>query len=244
LHEQELDYEIILVDNNSSENLPVEFKKKFPEITLIESPINVGFAKGNNLGIAQAKGKYILLLNSDTLLLNNAISRAVSFLEKENNVAVVSARLEYPDGTVQHNCQRFPSIKYKLFELLRLQKLLGGRIDDKILLGSFFDHNSIVYPDWVWGTFFMFRRESLSKLPNQKLADDFFMYVEDVQWCMQFKKIGYKVAFEPSAKVVHLMGKSGGKKNELMEKNMKLFMNMYYSPFHQTCIRLLDKLLR
>jgi GT2 family glycosyltransferase len=239
--ENELNYEIILVDNNSSEVSPIEFKKKFPEILLIENSINVGFARGNNLGIAQAKGKYILLLNSDTVLLNNAISLALNFIEKENDVGVVSVRLEYPDGTVQHNCQRFPSIKYKLFELLRLQKFFGKRIGGNVLLGSFFDHNLAVYPDWVWGTFFLFKKDSLQLFPEQKLADNFFMYVEDMQWCMEFRKQGYKIAFDPRGVVVHYMGKSGGSKSKLIEANSKLFMNNYYSPLHRNCIYFLDK---
>jgi GT2 family glycosyltransferase len=238
-----LKYEIIVVDNNSTEFPASDFKRKFQDIILIESPVNVGFAKGNNLGIARASGKYILLLNSDTVLLNDAVSRAKNFLECEQDVGVLAARLEYPDGRIQHNCQRFPSIRYKLFELLRLQKFLREFDGGKILFGPFFGYDSVAYPDWVWGTFFMFRRESLKLLPENKLADDFFMYVEDVQWCMDFKLIGYRIAFLPTARVIHLMGGSGSERNELMIKNMNQFMERY-SWVKRTVIQLLDYLLQ
>src|SRR5579859_6527191 len=97
---KDLHYEIILVDNKSTEINPDEFVKKFRAIILIKSETNVGFAKGNNLGINRSSGKYILLLNSDTVLLNNAISCAMNFLEREPRVGVVSAKLVYPDGRV------------------------------------------------------------------------------------------------------------------------------------------------
>jgi GT2 family glycosyltransferase len=236
-------YEIIIVDNDSTEKPAEEFKSRFPDIILVKNSTNEGFAKGNNEGIRKASGTYILLLNSDAELKNNAILICLRFLEAHSGVAVVSSKLEYPDGRPQHNCQRFPSIRYLLFELLRLQKFLPRKWGGKILLGFFFDHNSVVYPDWIWGTFFLFKRELLQELPTQKLADEFFMYVEDMQWCMEFRKLGYTIAFEPKAITVHHMGQSKGKKNYLIEKNMAIFMEHYYSPWKRKLIRFLSSLL-
>jgi GT2 family glycosyltransferase len=238
-----LSYEIIVVDNASHEISPQKFLERFPNIQLIVSSVNVGFAKGNNLGIAKATGNYILLLNSDTILKNNAVAIGVEVLEKDRAIGAMAARLEYPDGKLQHNCQRFPSVKYKLFELLRMQKFLPADLGGKILLGFFFDHNQPAAPDWVWGTFFMFRRDLLQKLPEAKLNDHFFMYVEDVQWCMDFRRLGYSIAFDPRAQVIHLMGKSGGAKSALMEENMNKFMKVYYAPFERKIIKLLDRML-
>lgn len=242
--EPSLDFEIILVDNASSEHDPTDFLKRYPSITLIKSPLNVGFAKGNNLGIAHAKGEYVLLLNSDAELLSDAISSSLKLSKTYNNVGVVTTRLEYPNGEVQHNCQRFPSIRYKLFELFRLQKILGKKRGGEILLGPFFDYRSIIFPDWVWGTFFLFRREMLNALPDKKLADDFFMYVEDIQWCMDFRNIGYKILFNPGARVLHLLGMSKGSRNKMMEQNHVTFMRKYYSRVHRELIKLLDLALR
>lgn len=234
--------EVILVDNHSSECDPDEFKNRFPQITLIKNPENSGFAKGNNVGIMSATGDYILLLNSDTELKNDAITIVHQFLERHHSVAVASARLQYPSGIIQHNCQRFPSVRAKLFELFRLQKFTG-KMGERVLFGPFFKYDAVAFPDWVWGTFFMFQKSLLNKLPNKKLAETFFMYGEDMEWCMEFKKLGLKIGFIPDAHVVHHLGKSGGKANAWMQQNHTIFLNQYYSKLHQLLLRGLDKLL-
>lgn len=236
-------FEIVLVDNNSTDVNPQKFKERFPDIKLVISPTNVGFAKGNNLGLSKSGGEYILLLNSDTLLTDDAVTIVHEFLKSQEKVAVATARLQYPDGRVQHNCQRFPSISARLFEVLRLQKIFqqwGG----KILFGPFFNYNSIAYPDWVWGTFFFFKRNLLIQLTDNKLPDDFFMYGEDVQWCYEFKRLGYSIAFVPHATVTHLMGKSGGQAALWMKQNQQRFLDLYYSRTHQRVISFFDWLLR
>jgi GT2 family glycosyltransferase len=233
--------EIILVDNASSEQPADNFTRIFPEITLVKSSANVGFSRGNNLGIEQAKGRYILLLNSDAELLNDGISITYQFLEQNPDVAVATGKLMYPDGRLQHNCQRFPSIRYQLIELLRLQKMSGGI--KKKLFGSFFNYNEIAYPDWVWGTFFMFKKDLLNELPNKKLADDFFMYSEDMQWCKDFRLRGYKTVFLPQARIKHLMGGSGAAKNEMMKANDEIFLRKYYSWPNRMLFKILKRIL-
>lgn len=234
-------FEIVLVDNASTDKDPTEFVRRFPMIKLVKNSVNTGFAKGNNAGIEKATGENILLLNSDTELLNNAVYVSLQSLKENRLVAAVGCRLTYPDGQVQHNCQRFPSIKYKVFELLRLQKLLPSNVAGKVLLGSFFDHSTPVFVDWIWGTFFLFRKDLLRLLPGNKLADDFFMYVEDMQWCMDFRKLGFRIAFEPRAHVCHFSGQSNGNKLPMMEANTHTFMRKYFSPWQRTFIKRLDK---
>jgi GT2 family glycosyltransferase len=239
-----LNYEIILVDNFSTEKNPDEFLNLFPNLILIKNPTNSGFAKGCNLGISRSKGEYILLLNSDTILINNAIAICLGFLKENPDVAVVSSRLEYPDGEPQSNCQRFPSVKYQLFELFRLQKFLSKKRRGKILFGYFFGHDIIAYPDWVWGTFFMFEKKKLDWLHAGRLADNFFMYVEDMQWCKDFRLLGFEIAFQPEAKVIHFLGKSGvQKKGEMMRKNTYEFMKKYYTRAEIVLIKYIHRLL-
>ncbi len=240
---QGLVYEIVLVDNGSTEVDPDEFLEKFPKIILIKSQTNLGFAVGCNRGINQAIGNYILLLNSDTILINNAVAVCFNFLLENPSVAVVSSRLEYLNGQVQHNCQRFPTVKYGLFELFRLQKILSRKVAGKILFGYFFDYESVAYPDWVWGTFFMFEKSRLQLLQNKNLADDFFMYGEDMQWCKDFKLLGYNIAFEPAAKVIHHVGSSGAQRVNLIQKNKAAFMRKYYSKVEIVLITWIEGLL-
>lgn len=237
-----VEYEIILVDNASSEKNPVEFLKLFPNIKLIRNQENLGFAKGNNVGIAQAKGSFILLLNSDAFLKNDAIAITTKFLTENPKIAAVTGRLEYPDGQVQHNCQQFPSLKSLFFELSRLQKIFP-KTAESVLFGPFFKYDAVAYPDWIWGTYFMFRKIDLNKLPGKKLAEDFFMYGEDMQWCWEFTKLNFKVAFVPEARIEHLLGASGASKLGSIDSNYQRFLGLYYARWKVPIIKALQKLL-
>lgn len=226
----EIDLEIILVDNASKECNPDLFLEKFPEIILIKSEENVGFSKGNNLGVDVAVGEYILLLNSDTILINDSISICVNYLMKNTDVAVVTTKLLFEDGRVQSVAQRFPNIFWNILELLRFQKIfpkLGG----KLLMGGFFDYQTELEIDWTWGAFFMFPKFLLKKIPNGKLNDDFFMYCEDMLWCWNFKKIGYKIMYIPYGEVFHIFGgtSSVGYRKAQLKVNHKLFITQNYS---------------
>ena len=230
--------EIVLVDNASTECNPNKFLEQFPNVKLIRSDQNVGFARGNVLGIEAACGEFIVLLNSDAFLLNPAIDLCAEFLSKNPKVGVVTGCLQYPEGRIQNNCQRFPSIWVWLFEMLRLQKVLPKGTGGKVLMGSFFSYQELAFPDWVWGTFFMFRKSDLRLLPTQNLATDFFMYGEDMQWCWEFRKAGFLIAFLPEAKIEHLMGASGAAKSAMITENMNRFLEKYYPVWHKKALKL------
>lgn len=242
-HTQALDYEVIVVDNHSTDRDPANLLLLVPGIKLIKNDANLGFARGINRGIEHAQGDFILLLNSDIELKNNAIEACYAFLIKHPGVAAVGPKLLSPDGNAQHNCQRFPSVRYKIFELFRLQKLLPRDWGGRIMLGPFFSYNRTAYPDWVWGTFFMFRKELIEKLENKKLAEDYFLYGEDMTWCKEFRALNYRIAFEPRAEVIHYSGMSGGDKINLMKKNLDHFMKAYYSKPHRVLIKAANFLL-
>jgi GT2 family glycosyltransferase len=93
------------------------------------------------------------------------------------------------------------------------------------------------------GYFLYVQKRILKILPHGKLNEDFFMYVEDMQWCIEFRNLGYSIAFQPAAQVVHHMGKSGGPKSALIDENIDRFMRKYYSSFEIRCMRLLDRVL-
>lgn len=199
-------YEIILVDNASSEKDPDLFKELFPQVTLIKSTKNVGFAKGNNLGIAVAKGTYILLLNSDTILINKAIDLSVYRIKQNEKIGALSCRLENIDGSPQGASNEFVTIRKNIVRTFRLQKVLPAYRFKKLDLDV--EHET----DWIWGTFFLFPSHILKDLPQNKLPDDFFMYGEDKQWCYRFKKLGYVIIYYPTAKIQHLIGASSADK--------------------------------
>jgi len=203
-----IDFEIILVDNASTECDVEIFKQDFPNITLLKSAQNVGFAKGNNLGIQQAKGEYILLLNSDIELVENSIYSCVEFLKNNPKVGVVSPMLIYPDGRIQSVANKFPSIKYELVELFRLHKFL---LPKDYLLGYYFDHKENKKVDWVWGAFYLTKREIINQFPEKKLPDNYFMYFEDVAWCYEIKSMGYEIHYIATTKAIHHLSASSKK---------------------------------
>jgi GT2 family glycosyltransferase len=230
---QDLSYEILLVDNASSECNPQLFKEKFPDITLIASAVNTGFTGGNNMGIANAAGDYVLLLNSDTELINNAPKICYDYMQAHSEVGMTTAQLLYPDGRVQFNCRRFRTITWELLELIPVYKLLPKKKREQLMLHHYFDHQNFANCDWVWGAFMMFPRRIIDELKGQKLSDDFFMYCEDVLWCWDFKQLGYQIHFLPQAKVMHVHKGSVSKDKWLRIrttsiKNHAEFMKKFY----------------
>lgn len=199
-----LEYEIILVDNASKECEPDLFKAKFPFIKLIKSEVNTGFTGGNNLGVENASGDYLLLLNSDTELINNAPGICYDYIIANPEVGMVTCQLLYPDGRVQYNCRKFRTIGWELAEVFPFFRLLPKQRQGEVMLHHYFDHQSFANCDWVWGAFMLFPKDIIQQLPKKKLSDDFFMYCEDTLWCWDFKQLGYKIHFLPQAKVMHI----------------------------------------
>lgn len=197
-------YEIILIDNASVECNPELFKEKFPFINLIKSPTNTGFTGGNNLGVAAAKGTYLLLLNSDTELINNAPKICLDYINQHKEVGMVSCQLLYPDGRIQENCRKFRTISWELLEVFPFYKLLPKAKREALMLHRYFDHKSFADCDWVWGAYMLFPKNIIQQLPQKKLSDDFFMYCEDTLWCWNFKQLGYKIHFLQQAKIMHI----------------------------------------
>lgn len=210
-----ISYEIILVDNGSKEQESNDFQSLFPNVVYVKAGANLGFSKGNNLGISRASGEYVLLLNSDTVLLNDAASLAVEVFRGDESVGVVSGQLRYPDGRKQAVAGRFPLLSRVVKDLVRATSSYDRIRRASYYLGEEWDYNKPVEADWVWGAFLMFRKKDIEKFPGKKLHDDFFMYFEDVQWCYYFKlTLGRKVVYSPEPQVIHFIGKSGDDSNE------------------------------
>ena len=210
------DYEIILVDNNSTECDANLFLQKFSTVKLIKSAENGGFAKGNNLGIKQANGDFILLLNSDTYLIEDAISKTVNYYQQIKLNGIIGCKMLYPNGTLQHTARKFRTIKWELLDLFRFVLfILPYKKRAQLMLGKYFKSDFNLKCDWVNGAFFMFEKCILNELPDAQLDERFFMYGEDQLWCWQIKQLGYKVYFYANASIIHINNGSTEKKNRL-----------------------------
>ncbi len=202
-----IDYEIVVVDNASTKENPEDFLIRFPDIKLIKSNENGGFAKGNNLGIKHASGEILLLLNSDTYLTENSIFKASDFLNK--NPCMLTVKLVYEDGTYQHNARKFRSIKNEILDLIRpLLWLLPYRKRAQLMLNQYFHGDFNTACDWVSGAFMMFPKTILELLPDKKLDERFFMYGEDQLWCYQLLEKGISSYFLSETSVVHIANAS------------------------------------
>lgn len=228
-----VEYEIVLVDNASTEKDASEFKTLFPEIKLIKSPENTGFTGGNNLGVENSTGEYLLLLNSDTELINNAPALTLEYLKNHPDCGMVTCQLLYPDGRIQYNTRRFRTITWELLEASQLFRLLPKEKRENLMLHHYFDHQREMDCDWVWGAYMLFPRKIIARLPEGRLSTDFFMYCEDTLWCWDFKQLGYKIHFLPQAKVMHVHKGSVSKDKWIKVRktsirNHSQFMRKYY----------------
>jgi GT2 family glycosyltransferase len=198
-------FEIILVDNSSTDVDPDKFLILFPQIILIKNTTNFGFSKGNNIGIKHSSGKYVILANSDTYLKEDSISKLVTQFISLSNIAVLGPRMTYPDGRIQNTARKFRSINWELLDLFRIVPLLMPyKKRAKLMLGKYFKANFNCECDWLNGAFFMFKKSILNELPDGQLDDRFFMYGEDHLWCYQFKKLGYKNYFFYETTIIHI----------------------------------------
>jgi GT2 family glycosyltransferase len=223
-----LQYEIIIVDNHS---INQKFTFKLSNIKYIINKKNVGFAAANNQGIKVSIGKYVLLLNPDTIVLTNAIEILCRFMEEHPNAGIVGSKILNHDMTLQPSCKNFPSILTIFFENSGLYSIFPCKkyIGNKYF--RFSDHNHIKKVDSVMGACLMTKREILSH--TGLLDESYFMYGEEVDFCKRVKNAGWDVFFCPDAKIIHYGGQSSKlafQKNLIEEhKSRILYMNKYFS---------------
>lgn len=197
--------EVILVDNGSRDGGADAARLEFPQLALVSAPGNLGFAAGANLGIRQAKGTHLLLLNPDTEVAAGALRTMVEFLEATPDAGVVGPRLLNPDGSLQLSCRAFPGRWTALAHRdALLTRVFPRNPASRRYLLTDWDHDSIRPVDWVSGACLMIRREVLERVGP--LDEGFFLFAEDVDFCKRVWAAGWKVYYVPDAVVVHRIG--------------------------------------
>ncbi len=205
--------EVFVVDNVSRDDSAGMVEREFPSAKLIRSKVNLGFAAGNNAAIRRASGRYIVLLNSDAFLQEDALQRAAEHMEQDPRIGIGGARLIGRDGSWQPSARLFPS---PLNDFLTLSGL-SGRYCSSRFFGRF-DRTwanpvEAAEVDWVPGAFAMIRRDMLEKVGY--FDESFFLYYEEVDLCRRFKRAGYRVCYWPDVVVVHYGGESSKTVREL-----------------------------
>lgn len=226
-----LEYEIIVVDNASVDGSIELIKNEFKDVLLIENKNNLGFSKANNIGIKKSNGKYVLLLNSDTVVLDKTIKICFDYMEENIDIGALGCKVVLNDGRLDHACKRgFPTPSASLYYMLKLNKFFPKSKKFGQYTMSYVGEDEISEVDSLMGAFMMVRKDVIDKIGL--LDEDFFMYGEDIDWCFRIKEAGYKVVYFPKAKIIHYKGASSRKKKykTLYEfhRAMYLFYNKHY----------------
>lgn len=217
-------YEVIVVDNGSADGSVEMIRSDFSQVKVIENKTNLGFSKGNNIGIRQASGRYILLLNTDTEVRPEALDLSVKFLEEHADVGILGGKVLLPDGSLDKASRRkFPNPWNSFLRLFGLKKFSDYNINLPI------DQQTEV--DAVMGAYLMIRKSVIDKIGL--LDEEYFMYGEDLDWCWQAKAAGYKVMYYPKAEITHY--KYGSSQLvpfttiKLAHQAMKIFYRKHYA---------------
>lgn len=228
------DSEIIIVDNASDDGSLEAVRNKYPDVTLIENKINVGFGAANNQALNIAKGKYFVLINPDTIVKEDTFTKLIEFLENTPDAGMVGCKVLNPDGTLQLACRRsFPGPWTSFTKITGLSKLFpNSKLFARYNL-TYLDENETHEVDAISGSFMMMRREVYKK--TKGFDPQFFMYGEDLDLCYRTQKEGYKVYYVHSTEIIHYKGEST-KRSSIDETKvfydaMHLFVRKHFSSF-------------
>lgn len=196
--------EIIVVDNASVDGSPELVRDSYPEVTLIRSSENLGFTKGNNVGIRKSSGEYVLLINPDVHVLDGCINKMLDYMEKNPRIGLLGPRMLGADGKSDRSYMGAPTLWNLLCRALALDalfpksKLFGG------FLMFYFDRSQTAEVDILNGWFWVTRREALDEVGL--LDENLFMYGDDLDWSKRFRDAGWKVVYFPEAEAIHYGG--------------------------------------
>jgi GT2 family glycosyltransferase len=230
------DAELIVVDNDSSDNSASLVEQKFPQVHLIKNDNNMGFSKANNQGIEASTGRYLLLLNSDTIVNQEMLPNLIKFMNEHPDAGACGVRLIRPDGTVQSfGFGNDPTLGYLIKRVLArlfLHRPLHNWSSDEL-----------IESDWVSGACLMLRSDVVHL--TGMLDENLFMYFEDNDLCRRIRKAGWKVYYNPRISVIHIGGQSLAKHPEAQtayNRSLQYFYKKHYGRLQQLMLKVLSLL--
>lgn len=229
---QNFSSEIIVVDNASDDGSVELIKDKFPEIILIDNKTNLGFGKANNQGLQIAKGKFILLINPDTLVAEDTFTKMIEFFNANPEAGMAGCKILNPDGTLQLACRRsFPGPWTAFTKVTGLSTIFPkSKLFARYNL-TYLDENQTYEVDAISGSFMMMRKEVYEKVGG--FDEQFFMYGEDLDLCYRIQKAGYKIFYVHSTQIIHYKGESTKRSSldetKIFYQAMHLFVKKHLS---------------
>lgn len=199
-------FETIVVDNGSTDGSVEQLQNEWGQVRLIALPENKGFAVGNNIGFREACGRYILLLNSDTIVLPTTLYGMVHFLDQNPDTGCVGCRHLNPDGTLQRSIDKFPSLLNDFLSYSELHRLpfLLPLLQRRFLWWG--DHDQTCKTDWVNGACMMVRSEVFHQIGG--LDEGYFIYTEEIDWAYRIRNAGWEIYFISDAEIIHIGGQA------------------------------------
>ncbi len=198
----QLRFEVIVVDNASGDGTAAMVRQEFPEHVLIESSANRGYAGGNNLGLAAAKGRHVMIMNADIFVKDGVLEELVRYLDAHPEVGMVGPRLVNGDGSAQESHYRFHTLDIPMLRRTPLGATgWGSRKLDAFLMKDV-QPSGPTEVDWLLGGAVVARREAVAEVGL--LDERFFLYFDDVDWCRRFWEKGWKVVYLPDVSLIHL----------------------------------------
>ena len=224
--------EIIVVDNASGDGSAEMVASAFPRVRLIRNTENRGFAAACNQGMRVAGGRYILLLNPDTVMRPGTLAGILGFAEARPGSAVIGCRVVNPDGNLERTCFRYPSLTNVVLSAFCLDRIFPrSRFFGREFM-TWWDRDSVRDVEVVTGSFMLVRREAVDQVG---LMDErYFMYAEEADWCYRFAQAGWRMTFTPTAEIVHLSSQSSSqcwpKMYVLQRKSLLLYLEKWRGP--------------
>ena len=198
--------EVIVVDSASADGSAAMVEAEFPTVKLIASSENLGYAGGNNVGVAAAVGDYLFILNPDTTLFADTLTQLMAYMQAHPTVGVVGPQLRWPDGTVQSSRRRFPTLGSLFWESTLLEQWLPQNRAAKRYKLADQPADQPQPVDWLVGAALFIRREAWRAAGP--FDETFFMYFEETDWCHRCAQAGWAIHYLPQAAVMHYEGQS------------------------------------
>lgn len=238
-------YEIIVVDNASTDDSVSMIKSEFKSVNLIESKVNGGFAYANNLGIIASSGRYVFLLNSDTVIIKDVLEKMILYMDDNKDIGLLGPELLNGDRTHQTSISAFPTFKREFYHIYKLKNVLripfiknffvkfGGKLGSKDLQQYMKNFQNIQNPQRVQvlvGAALLIRRKVIEDIGM--LDERYFMYYEEIDFCYQAHRVGWSRVYYPYGQIVHLIGKSSEKIGDVTFYERYRSMILYFRKNH------------
>jgi len=212
---EKIQFEVILVDNSSKDDGLEPILKRYTKIRFINNSKNMGFARANNQGAKIASGDFLLFLNPDTTMIEDAVESMLDYIRSDSSIGILGPKVLNPDQTTQFSCRKFPTAWSGLFNRYSLTtRLFPNNRYSRDYLMLDYDHSSIRSVDWVSGCCMMMSESTLKKVGG--FDENYFLFIEDVDLCQVIKKKGLRVVYFPSVKIFHKISSSNARSTPQM----------------------------